>query len=86
MASRSSSPRKKDSTALRGSEGTRSRSRSKSPRKSTVSLETNRKSSGSSARIVEVHETSKAELRNNEDEDEDEFDDETNGSSVSLDV
>ena len=71
-------------------EGRRSRSRSKSPRKSITSLETNRKSSGSSARVFEVHDIPKIELENNEDDDDDveveDFDDETNGSSVSLDV
>ena len=81
--SRSSSPRKKDSLDVRRRR--RSRSRSKSPQKSVSSLETGRRSSGSSARVVEVHQTSKPEAEHHQDQEE-EIDDETGGSSVSLDV
>ena len=85
--SRSSSPRKKDSLESRRRKERRSRSGSKSPVKSVSSLDTARRSSGSSARIVEleVQQTTKLRAGNNQDEEE-EFDDETGGSSVSIDV
>ena len=83
--SRSTSPRKKDSVEPRRRKERRSRSRSKSPLKSVSSLDTTRRSSGSSARVVEVHQRTKLETGNNQEEEE-EFDDETGGSSVSLDV
>ena len=83
--SRSTSPRKKDSELRRRKER-RSRSRSKSPQKSLSSLDTTRRSSGgSSARVVDIHQTRKPQTGINQDEEE-EFDDETGGSSVSLDV
>ena len=77
--SRSTSPRKKDSVELRRRKERRSRSRSKSPLKSVSSLDTARRSSGSSPRVIEVHQTTKHQ------DEEEEFD-ETGGSSVSLDV
>ena len=83
--SRSTSPRKNDSVEPRRRKERRSRSRSKSPLKSVSSLDTTRRSSGSSARVVDVHQRTKLQTGNNEDEEE-EFDDETGGSSVSLDV
>ena len=82
--SMSSSPRKKDSVEPRRRKGRRSRSRSKSPQKSVSSLAPSRRSSGSSVRVSEVHQTTKLPAGNNQDQLED-FYDET-GSSVSLDV
>ena len=82
--SRSSSPRKKESLDVRRRRR-RSRSRSKSPQKSVSSLDTGRRSSGSSARVVEVHQTANLEAEHHQDQEE-EIDDETGGSSVSLDV
>ena len=82
-SSRSSSPRKKDYMEVGTGEERRSRSRSKSSFNPPT-----RKSSRSSARVIDVHEIPKIELENNEEdyEEGEEFDDESNGSSVSLDV
>ena len=84
--SRSSSPRKGSERAS----SRPSRSRSNSPRKprseETLSVSGSNVKSGSRSRHSSMLNNGHRGAENNEEEDEDDYDEETNGSSVSIDV
>ena len=84
--SRSSSPRKGPERAS----SRPSRSRSNSPRKprseETLSVSGSNVKSGSRSRHSSMMNNGHRGAENNEEEDEDDYDEETNGSSVSIDV